>query len=241
MSSDTIANLQLQIHKLNHQIEELEEKRQIEELEKKRQIEELEKKRQIKELEEKRQIRILENQIEELEEKRNDYLSEFHAEELYNKYVGLYNKKSKRLIINHSCDEYLQFYTCSSCCEFVDEDSYTVKGSWDNWTKEYTIHIQCLLPTIKGTKIYPSYYTTYEGYIAYIIIDEELKDGEEYQYKYKTIYPDEDGDIWVEVDNDGMKPGTDSNIRYIDSEFNQKMIKNEFGEWNACLTVRIGD
>lgn len=163
-----------------------------------------------------KKVQQLDREIKRLEEERDDCLFEFYGKELYKNCVGKYDKQNKFLIINHGCGEDSPMYT-SEHAPCIEDGYYSIKGSWD-WNKSYKIH-----KTLSCKE-------DYQGYIHYICIDAELQDGKEYQYKYMDIYEN----TWIEPEDSWMKPGTN----YIDSELNQKMRRNTFGTWDACLTVK---
>ena len=174
------------------------------------------------------EVKELEEENEKLKEERNHYIYVHCWTELYNKYLGLYDISDKSLVINHSYNEVFYPYGHDGYNGYEDWElePLTVKGSWDNWTNEYSIHKK--LVTDDGRE---SGY--YEGYIYYIIIDIEFKSGEEYQYKIK----DDDYGEFIELDF--IDEDTEEDI-YLNDYTDQKMLRNEIGTWNATLVIRPG-
>lgn len=165
-----------------------------------------------------KKVQELNREIKELEQERDDCLFEFYGKELYKNSVGKYDKQNKFLVINHACGEDSPMYT-SEHAPCIEDGYYSIKGSWDNWTGSYNVHktLSCK--------------NDYQGYIHYIYLDVELQNGKEYQYKYMDIEENK----WIEAEDNWMKAGT----RYIDNELNQKMKRNIFGTWDACLTIKF--
>ena len=161
-----------------------------------------------------KKIERMNGEIEEIKEERDDLLYEVYGKEYYNNYLGKYNKEHKFLVINHGCGEDSPMYT-SEYAPCIQDGYYSIKGSWDNWTGSYPIH-----KTLACND-------EYKGYVHYINLDIELENGKQYEYKYM------DEDVWIEVKDNWLKD------EYIDNKLNQKMIRNTFGTWNACLTVKI--
>jgi len=166
-------------------------------------------------------------EIEKLIEERNYYIYVNCWSDLYKEYVGLYNTSEKSLVINHSYIELFYPYGDDRyITQYEDDDveCLAVKGSWDNWTKEYSIEKKRVTDSCGY----------YEGYVYYIVIDTEIVNGMEYQYKIKDDV--EGGWIGPCIDED-IHDDIEEDIYLLDST-EQKMIRNEMGSWNATLVVR---
>ena len=163
-----------------------------------------------------KKIQKLHRKIKRLEQERDDDLFEHYGKQLYKNCIGQYNKERKTLVINHGCGQDSPMYS-SEYAPCIQDGYYSIKGSWDNWTVSYRIQKTLTCDD------------DYQGYIHYINLDAELENGKEYEYKYR----DEDEDVWIEAKDNWLKDG------YIDNVLNQKMRRNIFGTWNACLTVKV--
>ena len=133
--------------------------------------------------------------------------------DLFKKYMGLYNKEENTLILHHFVDnENIYPYGCYS----FDGDyaCYSVRGSWDNWNKDYKLHKRCVRDSNE----------MYEGYVYYII-EENIIAGNEYEFKFKDV----DGE-WIEpVYEEESADEVDCLV---------KLKENSKGIWNAAVTVR---
>lgn len=161
----------------------------------------------------KKKIKKLKAKCLKLEEERNEYMHDGAYEYLYKKYVGLYNEEDRSLIVHHFIDQ-SSIFPYGNASYVGDFDCFIVVGGWDNWSKEHTLRMKCVRDSSNN----------YEGYVYYITLDNELKEGDEYQFKFK----DEQG-LWIEPVDE--VDGLDSSLAELkqDSE----------GIWNAVLRIKI--
>jgi hypothetical protein len=173
-----------------------------------------------------------EDRCKRLEYERNYYMSDYYKNyegraysDLFKKYVGLYSVKDKSLIIHHSIDT-VSNYPYGNPEEYVTPSK--VKGSWDNWTKEYELRKKT---TRNSSGIY-------EGIVYYITLDEDLRIGNEYNYKFK----DNDGN-WIEPVNYDSEYDDYNDINsFIDYDMLLVDVKrDESGIWNAIFNARSYD
>jgi hypothetical protein len=156
---------------------------------------------------------VVEAKCAKLEEERNYYIHEGSYYYLFDKYVGLYNEDEKTLIVHHFVDnETIYPYGCGSFDG--DYECHSVKGSWDNWNKEYKLKKKCVRDS-DGI---------YEGYVYYITIGNIISKNE-YEFKFKDV----DGD-WIEPIYEGETPD--------DAGCQLKVRQNNTGSWNAVIMVR---
>lgn len=159
-----------------------------------------------------KEIKYLKKKCSSLEYERNYYIHEGPYYDLFSKYVGLYDLDKNALFLHHFIDnknvfpygdcQYEGYYSCTS-----------VRGSWDNWTKDYTLKKKCVRNS-DGI---------YEGYVYYIV-EESIMPGTEYEFKFK----DADGD-WIEPIDEYSSPR--------DLLINVK--KNSDGIWNAIVVASL--
>jgi hypothetical protein len=159
-----------------------------------------------------KEIKHLKQKCAKLKKERTYYINEgCFDDDLFEKYVGLYNKEDNTLFVHHFVDdENIYPYRCHNFKG--DYACHTVRGSWDNWNKDYALQKKCLRNS-DGI---------YEGYVYYIIV-ENIISGNEYEFKFK----DADGD-WIEPVDEGES----------DADCNVKLRENTKGIWNAVITVR---
>ena len=156
----------------------------------------------------------LKGKCSELENERNHYIHEgLLLDGLFEKYVGTYNVEDHALIVHHYVDNKSLFPY--GIIAFADEydGCVSVRGSWDNWKKDYTLKKKC----VRESGIY-------EGYVYYII-EENIVVGNEYEFKFKDV----DGN-WIEPVDDGDT--------LEDFEGLVKVKENDNGSWNALITTR---
>ena len=147
------------------------------------------------------------------EYERNYYMHRGPVLELFDKYIGVYNIEEKTLFVHHFIDSESIFAYGDAAFD-GDYACISVRGSWDNWNKDYILKKKCVRDS-DGI---------YEGYVYYII-NENIVPGNEYEFKFK----DTDGD-WIEPVYDGQT------IDDVDCLVDLK--QNNSGVWNAVLTVR---
>ena len=160
-----------------------------------------------------KEIASLKNRCVKLEQERNYYINQGPYYDLFEKYVGLYNKEKKRLSVHHFVDtESIYPYGCGN----FDGDyaCYSVRGSWDNWEKDYKLKTKCVRDS-DGI---------YEGYVYYIIADNIIPEND-YEFKFK----DADGD-WIEPVFEEESAD--------EAWCRLKLKQNDSGSWNAIVTVR---
>jgi hypothetical protein len=134
--------------------------------------------------------------------------------ELFEKYIGLYNKDESTLFVHHFIDnENIYPYGCYS----FDGNyaCYSVRGSWDNWHKDYILHKRCVRDS-NGI---------YEGYVYYIIVENIIPENN-YEFKFK----DTDGE-WIEPIYDVESPD--------DVECLVKLQQTTSDVWNAVITAKV--
>lgn len=135
-------------------------------------------------LEMEKKIKYLKKRCSELVNERNFYMCS-SSKELFEKYVGMYNLKENALIIHHFIDNQ-SIYPYGDCQFDGDYACVSVRGSWDNWSKDYTLKKKCVREACG----------TYEGFVYYII-EENIVSGNEYEFKFKDINGD-----WIEPDDE---------------------------------------
>ena len=161
----------------------------------------------------KKKIIKLKDKCLKLEEERNEYMHDAAYEYLYKKYVGLYNKRDKSLIVHHFID-HASIFPYGNASYIGEYDCSTVLGSWDNWSKEHNMKMKCVRDEEQR----------YEGYVYYITLDDDLKDGDVCHFKFK----DTEGE-WIEPNIE--LDGPDAAL----IEFKQ----DSAGIWNAVLPIRL--
>jgi hypothetical protein len=157
----------------------------------------------------KKQNRKLMETCQKIKEERNEYMQDSAYDYLFKKYVGLYYPEKKKLIVHHFID-HSNIFPYGDGSYIGEYDCSLVKGSWDNWAKDYELYIKCVRDIEKK----------YEGYVYYIELDNDPIVGKEYQFKFK----DQCGN-WIEP--------------YADSSPLIELKTDTNGNCNAVITVKI--